>query len=56
MRVFDDSKSYYHATDPGDALGKYKAGWISVNNPHSGTVIKVASVSSQGSFMQVLVN
>jgi immune inhibitor A len=56
QRVFDDSKSYYHATDPGDALGKYQAGWISVNNPHSGTVIKVASVSAQGSFMQVLVN
>jgi hypothetical protein len=27
-----------------------------VNNPHTGTVIKVASVSSQGTFMQVLLN
>ena len=42
--------------DPGDALGHYQAGWISVNNPHTGTVIKVASVSAQGNFMQVVVN
>jgi immune inhibitor A len=56
VRTFDDSKSYYTASDPGDALGHYQAGWISVNNPHTGTVIKVASVSAQGNFMQVVVN
>jgi immune inhibitor A len=56
VRTFNDMNSYYTASDPGDALGHYQAGWISVNNPHTGTVIKVASVSAQGSFMQVLVN
>jgi immune inhibitor A len=55
-RVFNDNLSYYTASDPGDALGHYQAGWIGVNNPHTGTVIKVASVSSQGTFMQVLLN
>ena len=37
-------------------LGHYQAGWISVNTPHTGTVIKVASVSAQGNFMQVILN
>ncbi len=56
VRTFNDNRSYYTAHDPGDALGKYQAGWIGVNNPHTGTVIKVASVSGQGNFMQVIVN
>ena len=56
VRTFDDSKSYWTASDPGDALGKYQAGWISVKTPHTGTVIKVANTSAQGTFMQVVVN
>ena len=56
VRTFNDNLTYYHASDPGDALGHYQAGWISVNNPHTGTVIKVASVSAQGNFMQVILN
>jgi len=56
VRTFNDNLSYYHASDPGDALGHYQAGWMSVNNPHTGTVIKVASVSAQGNFMQVILN
>ncbi len=56
VRTFDDNLSYYTAHDPGDALGHYQAGWISVNTPHTGTVIKVASVSGQGNFMQVVLN
>jgi immune inhibitor A len=56
VRTFNDDLSYYTASDPGDALGHYQAGWSSVNNPHTGTVIKVASVSAQGGFMQVIVN
>jgi immune inhibitor A len=56
QRVFDDSKSYYTATDPGDALGHYQAGWVGVKNPHTGTTIKVASVSAQGGFMQIIVD
>jgi len=56
VRTFNDNLSYWHASDPGDALGHYQAGWISVNNPHTGTTIKVASVSAQGNFMQVVVN
>jgi immune inhibitor A len=55
-RTFNDDLSYYRATDPADAISAYKAAWSSVNNPHTGTVIKVASVSSMGTFMQVLVN
>jgi immune inhibitor A len=56
VRTFNDNLSYYHASDPGDALGHYQASWSSVNNPHTNTIIKVASVSGQGSFMQVIVN
>jgi immune inhibitor A len=56
VRTFDDNQSHYTASDPGDALGHYQAGWISVNHPHTGTVIKVASVSGQGNFMQVILN
>ena len=56
VRVFDDSKSYYVASDPADATSDWKAGWNSVNNPHTGTVIKVAGVSHHGQFMQLIVN
>ena len=56
VRSFNDNLSYYTAHDPGDALGHYQAGWIGVNTPHTGTVIKVASVSAKGNFMQVIVN
>jgi len=56
VRTFNDNNSYYTAHDPGDALGHYQAGWISVQTPHTGTVIKVASVSAQGNFMQVVLN
>ena len=56
VKTFNDNNSYYTASDPGDALGKYQAGWISVKTPHTGTKITVASVSAQGGFMQVVVN
>jgi immune inhibitor A len=54
-KSFNDNLSYYHATDPADGASAYKAAWSSVNNPHTNTVIKVASVSGSG-FMQVIVN
>ena len=57
-RVFNDNLSYWVASDPGDAPnnGRYQAEWSSVNNPHTNTSIKVASVSAQGGFMQIVVN
>ena len=56
-RVFNDNLSYWRNGDEGDAPddGRYQAEWSSVNNPHTGTVIKVASISAQGQFMQVIV-
>jgi immune inhibitor A len=57
-RTFNDNLSYWRDGDEGDAPddGRYQAEWASVNNPHTGTVIRVASVSAQGTFMQVVVN
>lgn len=43
VRVFDDRKSYYDATNP---LG-------SVITPNTGTTIRIQSISAQNSFMQV---
>jgi len=51
-RVFDDTESYWVASDPGDALGHYQASWLSVNNPHTGTKIRVKS-ATPGGFMQI---
>lgn len=50
--TFDDSKSYWVAPDAGTG----NLGWSSVKVPDTGTRISVASVSTQGDFMQVLVN
>jgi immune inhibitor A len=57
-RVFNDNNSYWVSGDPGDAPnnGRYQAEWSSVNNPHTNTSIKVAGVSAQGGFMQIIVN
>ena len=55
VRTFNDDLSYWTASDPADGGSVYKAGWTSVNNPHTNTIIKVASVSSTG-FMQIIVN
>jgi immune inhibitor A len=52
--VFDDMQSWYVASDPGDALGHYKAGWLSVDTPHTGTQIRVKNVTP-GGFMQIAV-
>jgi immune inhibitor A len=46
VRVFDDNIQYYRPANP---VG-------GVINPHTGTQIRVKSVSAQGSFMQVQVN
>jgi immune inhibitor A len=56
--VFNDSNSYWVNGHPGDAPanGRYQSEWASVNVPNTGTIIKVVSVSGQGSFMQVIVN
>jgi hypothetical protein len=58
VRVFNDANSYWVNGHPGDAPdnGRYQSEWASVNVPNTGTIIKVVSVSGQGSFMQVIVN
>jgi len=55
VSTFDDNNSYWVASDPGDALTANKASWNSANNPHTGTKIRIQSVSSSG-FMQIQVN
>ena len=52
VMVFNDNQSYYRASDPADAFSHYQADWFSVNNLHTGTKIRVLSVTS-GGFMQV---
>ncbi len=51
VSVFNDRPSYWVSGDPGDAPadGRYQAEWNSVNNPHTGTTIKVLSVSRRAS-------
>ena len=54
VSVFDDMNTYYVPTDPGDAPGggRYQASWSSVNNPHTGTSIRIKSLTP-GGFMQI---
>jgi immune inhibitor A len=60
VSVFDDMNSYYVASDPGDAkcptnprpAACGRAAWVSVNNPHTGTQIRITSVTP-GGFMQI---
>jgi immune inhibitor A len=54
VSTFDDNQSYYRSSDPADGISHYKAGWLSVDNPHSGTQIRVTSVTP-GGFMQIQV-
>jgi immune inhibitor A len=54
VSTFDDNQSYYRSSDPADGISHYKAGWMSVDNPHSGTQIRVTSVTP-GGFMQIQV-
>jgi immune inhibitor A len=58
VTTFNDNKSYWVASDPGDnpTGGRYQASWSSVNVPHTGTTIRVVSVGTQGTFMQITVN
>ena len=54
--VFNDNRSYWHATDPGDDPDGYLASWSSVNNPHTGTTIRVLNTYRHGLFMNIRVN
>jgi immune inhibitor A len=49
--LFDDTQSYWVAPNP--AIGNF--GWASVPLPGFGVTIRVKSISSQDSFMQVQV-
>jgi immune inhibitor A len=50
--LFNDNNSYWVA--PNSAINNF--GWASVIVPHTGTTIRVKSISSLGTFMQVDVN
>ena len=50
--LFNDMNNYWVAPNP--AIGHL--GWAGVPVPHTGTTIRVVSVSAQGNFMQVHVN
>jgi immune inhibitor A len=54
VSVFDDMSSYYVSSDPGDAPnnGRYQSEWSSVNHPHTGTSIRIKSLTP-GGFMQI---
>jgi immune inhibitor A len=56
VNVFNDNNSYWVASDPADAASHYQAAWNSVNNPHTGTRIKVVNISGNGMFMTIQVN
>jgi immune inhibitor A len=51
VSVFDDSKSYWVASDPSDGSQHYQASWNSVKVPNTGTVIQVKSISSTGTMV-----
>jgi immune inhibitor A len=57
VSVFDDTKSYWVASDPGDAPanGRYQASWNSVKTPNTGTQIQLKSLTP-GGFAQVEVS
>ena len=57
VSIFDDLQTWWVASDPGDAPGggRYQIAWNSVNVPKTGTSIRVVGTSTQGSFMDVLV-
>jgi immune inhibitor A len=54
VSVFNDSNSYWVASDPGDAPnnGRYQASWNSVKVPNTGTQIRLKSLTP-GGFAQV---
>ena len=39
--VFDDTRSWWTASDPGDALGHYLAAWVGVDVPKTGTAVEI---------------
>jgi len=56
VSTFNDNNSYWVNGDPGDASSHFVSSWNSVNNPHTGTTVRIVSVSAQGSFMQIQIN
>ena len=52
VSTFNDNNSYWVA--PNASIGHN--GWASVPVPHTGTTIRVVSVSSQNNFMQIHIN
>jgi immune inhibitor A len=51
--VFDDTRSWWVAGDPGDApdYGRYQAEWNSVNVPKTGTVVRLKGISRTGTMV-----
>ena len=54
VSVFDDMSNYCVSSDPGDAPdnGRYQSEWSSVDVPHTGTSIRIKSLTP-GGFMQI---
>jgi immune inhibitor A len=52
--VFNDNKTYWRSSDPGD--GDYMASWNSVRNPHTGTTIRILRIYHNDKLMDVRVN
>lgn len=54
--VFNDDRTYWRNCDShgctGSHRGHYQPGWSSVNNPHTGTVVRVRSIDRYG-FMRI---
>ncbi len=53
--MFDDSQSYYRASDPADGGSFYKAGWASVKIPNSGTKMQVLTYPSRDGHVRIIV-
>ncbi|MEO8330403.1 MAG: peptidase M6, partial [Candidatus Nanopelagicales bacterium] len=58
VSTFDDRNTYWFNRDKhavtGSHIGRYQPGWVGVDVPHTGTLVRVNSISSTG-FMKVSV-
>jgi immune inhibitor A len=53
VTLFDDTQSWWTASDPGDALGKHQAGWIGVNVPKTGTKVQINGNTKKDSSVNI---
>lgn len=53
VHVFDDTKSWWTASDPGDSLGHYQASWVGVNVPKTGTKVEVKGTTKKDNSIDI---